>query len=228
MRFLPIVPRSKRNLIYPVWAKIHALITGSGFSVRTAKYALLLIVLSAVCSWTPARAQPESKLADWEGDLLNRVVPLTGIRQWSPATGQWRNLKLNQAKVYVVNLWSVHCAPCIEEFPQLRKLVAGWKSNPEVQFLFISDPPDATTELEFTTFWQRSLAALPPVDPARSDSDALRAALATERQPVTLLLDENRVVRQAFVGSIGSRRIGAAIERLLAATRLPSHKPREP
>lgn len=108
----------------------------------------------------------------------------------------------------------------------MRKIVSGWKANPDVRFLFIADPPDATSEIEFTTFWRRSLAALPPVEPARSTSDALRRALETERQPVTLLLDEKLVVRQAFVGSIGNRRLGAAIERLLAASRSASKSKR--
>lgn len=36
-------------------------------------------------------------------------------------------------------------------------------------------------------------------------------------EPITLLLDENLVVRQFFIGGIGERPLGRAIERLLQA-----------
>lgn len=181
--------------------------------MRTARLGVLLGVLLALPS-RPVCAQGALSQADSEADLLHRRLNLSGIKQWSPATGQW-NFGYRPAKLYVVNLWSVHCAPCIAEFPLLKNIVHGWRANPNVQFLFIADPPTDTTEAEFVTFWRKSLAALPEADPYLSTTNAIRTVLEIETLPITLLLDEQFVVRQAFVGSIEKRRLGTAIERLM-------------
>jgi thiol-disulfide isomerase/thioredoxin len=184
-----------------------------GFSVQTARLGLLLGVLLVLPS-RPVRAQGALSQADSEADLLHRRLNLSGIKQWSPATGQW-NFGYRPAKLYVVNLWSVHCPPCIAEFPLLKNIVHGWRSNPDVQFLFIADPPANTTEAEFITFWRKSLTALPEAEPYRSTTTTIREVLENEALPITLLLDQHFVIRQAFVGSIEKRRLGTAIERLL-------------
>ena len=43
----------------------------------------------------------------------------------------------------------------------------------------------------------------------------LRQSIENDQNPITLLLDENLIVRQAFVGSIETRPIGRSIERLM-------------
>jgi len=153
--------------------------------------------------------------ADSEAALLHRRLDLVPVRQWHRGEDRWRPLELPVAKVYVINLWAIHCRPCLAEFPQFRNITAGWKSKPEVQFLFVADPPNETSESEVVAFWKKNQAALPDADPARSSSDALRRGLDNDQEPITLLLDENLVVRQAFIGGIGSRPLGRAIERLL-------------
>lgn len=181
--------------------------------MQTARLALLLGLLLSL-PHQPVRAQGALSQADIEADLLHRRLNLSGIKKWSPATGQW-SLGHRAAKLYVVNLWSVHCAPCIAEFPFLKNIVHGWRANPNVQFLFIADPPTNTTEAEFITFWRKSLAALPEAEPYLSTTNAIRTVLEIDTLPITLLLDEQLVVRQAFVGSVEKRRLGTAIERLM-------------
>lgn len=56
--------------------------------------------------------------------------------------------------------------------------------------------------------------------PERSADERIRNLLGVTTEPLTLLLDEHLVVRQAFAGTIGTRSLGTAIERLLAAVRL--------
>ena len=186
----------------------------SGFSVQIARLALLLELLLSLLPHQPARAQEALSQADSEADLLHRRLNLSDIKHWSPATGQW-SFGYRPAKLYVVNLWSVHCPPCIAEFPLLKNIVHGWRGNPNVQFLFIADPPTATTEAEFTTFWRKSLTSLPEAEPYLSTTNAIRTVLELDTLPITLLLDEQLVVRQAFVGSIEKRRLGTAIERFM-------------
>lgn len=172
----------------------------------------LLVVLLCI-----GEASAVAHPADVEATLLHRRVDVSAVQQWDRRLARWRPLGLPTAKVYVVNLWAIHCKPCIEEFPQLKNVSAGWKSNAEVQFVFLADPPSETSEAEVVAFWQKNQAALPDVDPSRSYSDVLRRGLDNDQEPITLLLDENLVVRQSFIGGIGERPLGRAIERLLLA-----------
>jgi thiol-disulfide isomerase/thioredoxin len=163
----------------------------------------------------PAAAQAEDPSADREAALLHRRLDLSAVSQWNRATGSWQPLTLPPAEVYVVNLWSLQCKPCLAEFPLLRNILSGWKAKPAVQFLFIADPPGETSESEAVAFWRKSSAALPDADPCRATTEDLRRILEDGAQPITLLLDENLVVRQAFIGAIGGRPLGRSIERLL-------------
>jgi len=164
-----------------------------------------------------AWAESPYRIADAEAALLHRRLDLAGIRQYSRAQKTWQPLVLPSARVYVVNLWGVHCAPCRAEFPLLRNIQRAWQSNREVTFLYLADPPLESLPEEILRFWQDGKGTLPDADPARSSDDALRRQLGNDAQPITLLLDAQSVVRQAFVGAIGDRPLGAAISRLLAA-----------
>lgn len=157
-----------------------------------------------------------------EAALLHRRIDLGAVKQWDVGRNLWRPLGLAPTKLVVVNLWSVHCKPCLEEMPLLRKIVQGWRGNRDVQFLFITDPPHDTEEGELEDFWRHPSVELPDVQPCRSSDERMRAALKIGTQPITLLLDDQFVVRQAFVGNIGNRNLAAAMERLLSVARATS------
>lgn len=161
----------------------------------------------------------EARLREVEATLLHKQLSFVGVSLWNTATKTWRPLSVPPAKVYVVNLWSVHCQPCIAEMPQLARIVRGWAKNREVQFLFIADPPRETEAEELEHFWQNPPVELPEVMPERSTTERIRNILGVTTEPLTLLLDENLIVRQAFAGTIGTRSLGTAIERLLSAVR---------
>jgi thiol-disulfide isomerase/thioredoxin len=179
-------------------------------------------LIGLLCGATSvAHAATDTAHADVESALLHRQLDLSRAQQWDPKRNRWLPLYLPPAKVYVVNLWSVFCKPCLTEFPQLRLLSHGWQSQRQVQFVFLSDPPTDATDAEVAAFWHKNASAVPDTGPARSDTIQLRQSLENDQNPITLLLDEHFVVRQAFVGSLGARPIGRAIERLLQATSPP-------
>jgi thiol-disulfide isomerase/thioredoxin len=186
------------------------------------------LVLSTAPIASQADAQIGPSQADMEGDLLHRVLDLSDVRVWSRQKNTWQPLELPPARVYVLNLWSVHCEPCKKEFPQLRRIAQGWRDQPDVQFLFLADPPDQTTQAACVAYWQAAADSVPDADPLRSTTPALRLLLENDRQPITLLLDRQLAVRQAFVGAIESRKLGTAIERLLAVTSRESPAPKRP
>lgn len=190
--------------------------------MRTASRFLSFFLATALSALASAGTlETEARLREVEATLLHKQLSFTGVSLWNTSTKTWRPLNVPPSKVYVVNLWSVHCQPCIAEMPQLARIVRGWAKSREVQFLFIADPPRETEAEELEHFWQNPPVELPAVMPERSTTERIRNTLGVTTEPLTLLLDENLIVRQAFAGTIGTRSLGTAIERLLAAVRTP-------
>lgn len=208
-------------------------------------YALLL-AMGSLSSVAMAQSATESKRkVEW--GVLHKQASLQDVRVYSLAKKKWLPLAPSRAKVRVLNLWSKSCAPCLAELPTFAKLVDSYrqKHGDSVQFLFVADPSEHTSAQEVEAFWASPWAdalaqkecpgkqmlhngvqsclldAVPSVDPARSESRRLTSLVhpSDESRPVTLLLDEKGVVRQAFVGSFGKNTsdLSDAIDRLLAA-----------
>lgn len=154
---------------------------------------------------------------DAEGSLLHRRLDLSGVACWDRRAQSWQPLARPPERLLVLNLWSARCAPCVAEFPLLRRMAAAWKRERLVRFLFVADPPHDTEAGEVVEFWTGHAAAVPDADPCRSTTDKLRAALDNQSQPLTLLVDEEGLVRQAFIGAIQTRGLASAMERLLKA-----------
>lgn len=182
---------------------------------RFAALAGLLLLISVPFFSSPLRASSPVRQADDEAALLHRRLDLSTLTRYHRAQKSWQPLRLPPARLYVVNLWGVHCAPCRAEFPLLRNVARAWQAQKDVVFLYVADPPLDSPAEEVVRFWQELGAQLPDADPLRSRDDGLRATLDNPAQPITLLLDSQLVVRQAFVGAIGDRPLGTAITRLL-------------
>ena len=106
----------------------------------------------------------------------------------------------------------------MEEFRRFRNIVQYVKSKGyPIDFLFIADPPEDNPEAAVRSFWSNPPVALPDANPCFSVNHQLRNSLDFSGVPVTLLLDHERIVRHAYVGSIEDRKIAAVIERLLDA-----------
>jgi hypothetical protein len=175
----------------------------------------------AVVESSAAAAEPLSETLNAEGRLLHRRLELGSVMRWDRRARSWQPLGKPTERLLVVNLWSAHCKPCIDEFPLLRRISAAWQQTRDVRFLFISDPPHDTEADEVVAFWQQHAAELPDLDPCRSTSDKLRAGLDSSSQPLTLLVDRDGVIRQAFVGAVQERGLASAMERLLKILRPP-------
>jgi thiol-disulfide isomerase/thioredoxin len=180
--------------------------------------------------------------------LLNKLLPLPALRSYSAVTRSWRPLPAKPARVRVLSLWSLHCEPCIDELPMLTHMAEKWRgSSGDVQFLFLADPPDQSSQQAVQEFWQRPsvprLAAscgseglgtafqqdgkptcllnLHHTDVVRSASEEGALPISIGARPMTLLLDDAGTVREIFLGSLRGRaeQLQGAIENLLAATR---------
>ena len=103
--------------------------------------------------------------------------------------------------------------------PLLRNIVRGWKDDPSVQIVFISETLDEKVLREF--WFQSARDRVPDLPLIQSADDRIRDVLGTGKQPVTLLLDRDLVVRQAFIGSLTERtqELTESMSRLLRAIR---------
>lgn len=209
----------------PTSARLRGRTKRAGFLARMGVGVLGLGLIGAVgvrraAAQGSSAAQAEAQFArremlNAEGSLLHRRIDLAGVMCWDRKEHAWHPLGRSTERLRVVNLWSAHCQPCREEFPLLRRMAAAWQHDRSVRFLFIADPPHDTEAAEVASFWTEHAAEVPELDPCRSTTERLRAGLGSGAQPLTLLLDGEGVVRQAFIGAIYERGLASAMERLL-------------
>ncbi len=173
--------------------------------------------------------------------LLHTQVPqelFSRLLLWDKARHEWRVPLIGEnpgqkAPILVVHLWADYCKPCRKEFPMLRDLAEAFgKSHPgRVEFIFLSETFSST---EMNRFLNEEEARMPKTplyyDGAESFAKLVRTSCPSGglTLPVTLLLDERRIVRQAIIGSMISQRgaLAAGISKLAQrAQRDPSSTP---
>jgi thiol-disulfide isomerase/thioredoxin len=164
-----------------------------------------------------AQSSPESleaRLRRDEAELLHRRLELRGLRRL--VGGTWKPAEAPLSRLVVVHIWAVECKPCVDEMPLVRALLGGLRKFPVVQVAFVSETADLG---KLQAFIEQHRAELPQTDFYQVDSDVVRQPLQNRAQPLTLLIDERGVVRQAFVGSLRARRseLTQSIERYLKA-----------
>lgn len=153
-----------------------------------------------------------------ESALLHRRLDLGGLRRYSRARRSWGPAHVT-GRLLVVNLWALRCAPCLRELPLFARMARAWRDKPDVEFLFVADPPEETSEEQVVEHWRTP--GVPDQDPLRSSDARIQAVLTTAMKPLTLLVDSRRIIRQVFLGSLEERNVemAAAMERLLLALR---------
>lgn len=161
------------------------------------------------------------------------VADLADLDVWEDRQAEWRPASPKErpeqlAPVLVLHLFGSWCAPCLAEFPVWRDMAPALETahagKLRVLYVALQTPRPAMEQMVRER--RRALPALGPGSGWRSDtserlSSGLRKAIpggtGKLQLPVTLLLDDQRVVRQAFVGSIDRRRseLAESVERLV-------------
>lgn len=154
----------------------------------------------------PLRASPAEalRLRRAEADLLHRRVDLKGLRRWN-GTAEWPAAMPQPGVLLVVHVWATTCKPCLRELPVLLRAMDAFVDTAEVRFALVSEDDPETLAT--------CLGARPALQPRSSavihylnGGIQLRASLQNQMQPLTLLLDQDLVVRQALAGSLLERR----------------------
>lgn len=190
---------------------------------------LSLVVISLLAA--PAAAQPAvspgagtsspASLRRDEVRLLHqglRPIDLgSNLKIWEPRAGEWLKTETSDppaARVVVVYLWSPAAPTAVAELPWIRELARRVEAHHtgDAHFLFIAEGATPADMRPITA----SGRPLPPgqaqtpwfLDGEGAIPETLRQALpgAAMPLPVTLLLDDHRIVRHAIVGSLAPRR----------------------
>lgn len=193
-----------------------------------------LVALFAVSlTTTSAAASPDDQRRD-EVRLLHQVLrPIdlaSNLRIFEPRTGEWLRTATSDppaARVIVLYLWNPAAPEAQSELPWLREMARRVEAyhGGDVRFLFIAESVPAADMKAFAGALRDRVPNMPYfLDQEGSIVDTLRQALPGARLPlpITLLLDDQRAVRQAVVGSVASRRseLVSAISDLLYQIRI--------
>lgn len=156
----------------------------------------------------------ETELRSTEAELLHTKLDLGGVRRYVKDSRSWRPFQQYRAKLLVVHLWAVECTPCVEEMPMLRAMVRAWDDEPAVRFLIVAETLNENKLLEF--WLSTAKDRVPAADLLQSTDSRIRDTVAIGTQPLTLLLDPELIIRQAFIGSLSARKFefSRAIKRL--------------
>lgn len=163
-----------------------------------------------------------------ESALLSQHVDPEQLRKlliWDDGRKEWRPSRTGETptdatQVLVLHLWADYCAPCREEFPIWKEVVATAASTygERVRVMFLSETESSNAMDAFLTKYQARMPSVPHYQSAQLTA-TLRASVPFSLPlPMTLVLDEKRAVRAAFVGPIARRRgeISSVLSRLSA------------
>lgn len=186
----------------------------SSFSAQTAtsmsRAVFILILLLA--------AQASADTGEESFLLHTPVAPalLDGLRIWDSLEHKWRAPRAGEAPaqkaaVLVVHIWADYCKPCRQEMPLLRDFAQRLtqEHSGRVAVIYVAETPSS---LEMDRFLTEEQARMPRA-PQYLDTDEKLAQIIRANRPsreltlpVTLLLDEQRVIRQAVIGPMAASR----------------------
>lgn len=110
--------------------------------------------------------------------------------------GQQIQLSKLKGQVIVLNFWSTGCVPCIEEMPQLNKLVKHYAGK-NVVFISLASNNKETLRKFFITH-SFEFTTIPGAEKIQLDIFKLPGAI-----PYAIVIDPNYTIRKMWFGSAG-------------------------
>lgn len=216
-------------------------------NMRVLLTSLLLLLVSGVSSADEAQNHIAALLKNRsQVDFLigQRIVPEQlplqpfdiKNQEWGPAAPQ--PLFTQGGSLFIVNLWSTHCLPCVQELPLLFSVWDQLQKDPALKtsgrLILIADNAMGGNEAKDIRARQQELPLLGKEVPPPGEKVPLfldgasrwalfigdQTALGRPPLPSTLLVDRCGVIRHAFVGTLLGRRAAfdTAVRRLATAT----------
>lgn len=126
------------------------------------------------------------------------------VGSWSHARKSWQptsSALSPRARVTVVNFWAHFCEPCIREMPTLVTAMheVSQGRGTDVQLILLAEQSSSPDMQEFLAL-HPSLTGLSYL---HDTGGVIRRSITSDSQlPLTVVLDENLVVRYAVIGAI--------------------------
>ncbi len=171
--------------------------------MRTAAFLLSLLLTEAFVHAEPSpTGQPEELLLRrQESLLLHRRIDLSMLRvQRGQAFVAADPLA---SRLSLIHLWAVECKPCLDELPTLQSFFSAQSQDPRIKVIIASETRD---QGKLSDFIKQHRGWFPNTPLYQVADDTLRSSLQNFSQPLTLLVDDRGVVRQAWVGSLRGRK----------------------
>lgn len=178
----------------------------------TPLFALIFASLLATPTFSPEVVRRD------EVRLLHQIVRAidlsSNLRLFDTRSGDWLRTASSDppsARVLILYLWTTAAPTATQELPWLREMARRIEAHHtgDARFLFISEGTSAAEMKSFLAGFADRAPNLPFfLDGEGAITEGLRQVLpgAELPMPITLLLDDQRIVRQAFVGSLATRR----------------------
>lgn len=187
------------------------------------------LILASLLLCSAAQATADVKITSSAFLLHTPIAPalFNTLRVWDTKEDEWRaatpaEQPRRDAAVLVVHLWADYCAPCREEFPLLRDLAKQVQAQHKdrVSFVYVCETSSSTEAGRFFAANRTRMPAGPHYqDTGEGIANVLRANIVGGQLPlpITVILDERRVIRQAVIGPITPYRgeIAAGIGKLV-------------
>jgi hypothetical protein len=162
-----------------------------------------------------------------EAALLHRKLDLAGLMRWDRAGGQWVPAETPSGPLVLLHLWAVECPPCQPELAELRLVLRSLTRQWPIKVVIASE----TLDQKVLSKWlMENQERVPEGEQYQNADGKLRRVLQDRTWPMTLLLDQDGVVRHAFVGSIAGRlgEFRDVVDRLAQSVRLQPLAPEVP
>jgi thiol-disulfide isomerase/thioredoxin len=170
------------------------------------------------------RAMPLLKNLPWESLLeTSRLHPIDrpADLNWTLRSRQGQRLLLEdrRGKYLFINAWATWCTPCLLELPSLQRLYQHYRSNPNIDFFFVSE--ESPSVIEF--FLKKHPYALPFYTAARRP-----ASFTSSGIPVSFLVSPKGRIIAMEEGSArwDTPTMYETIDRLLAESETSAAAPR--
>lgn len=169
---------------------------------------------------SPALADSEARIAllEKQDRLRHRVLRVDHLSsvQLVPFRQQGSAPLSSRGAILVLHVWSVHCVPCVKEMPELQRMLASMKGDGRLRVVFVSQ--DSAEDLQrYWGEWQQQLPLAPKFEFYLASPDSqLQSSLQSTTLPLTLIVDAQMVVREAFAGPLLERgnQLLSAVRRL--------------
>ena len=118
--------------------------------------------------------------------------------EFTSVKGKSYKIEMFKGKIVIINFWASWCAPCVEEFPSLIKLVSEFSG----ELILVAVSGDESSE-EF----ERFVKLFPDLNNSsiylvRDQSEKIMKDFGVERLPESLIFSRDLKLKKKIIGSI--------------------------